>query len=327
MKILLVSTGKNHNPGDQFIRLGIQKLVTSVCSEAVFERVDKETPEDTNRERPYDKVILCGMPLWWDNPVSFSASIHWWNPLIRGWLSERKKDFLILGAGSVVGRPPFNAVRFAAAVEECVERAHAVVVRNPVMDHPKLISSICPAVFTAYDPSVLPVEKTLRVCNLMPSGAHDAHLDEEEAALWRERVLPGLAKRLRELGFVFCAHDQVEYDMARSMGWESPLFFETPEEYVRLYQKTQSYIGNRLHAGVVVAAAGGCGAVVGYDSRIEMVRPLSPLVFKPSQLLEKESVDNLITACTNGLHGGADPALLERHRQLQRNVLRQFLFQ
>ena len=317
MKILLVSTGGNRNPGDQFIRLGVQNLVSSVCPEAELERIDKEDHEDITRERPFDKVILCGMPLWWDNPVSFSADVHWWEPLMRGWLSERKKDFLILGAGSVVGRHPFNAARFAAAVDECVGRAFAVVTRNHVMDHPDLVNSICPAAFS----TGFSADKPLKLCNLMPSGAHDAHLNEVEAAVWQERVLPQLAPALRAHGFQFCAHDQVEYYLARSLCWADPKLFETPEEYVALYRQARAYVGNRLHAGVVVAASGGTASVVGYDSRIEMLRPFTRGIFKPSEISLEKSIDDLLSGSKL-----ADCCwLVEDHRLLQQNILHRFL--
>ena len=323
MKILLVTTGKNNNPGDQFIRLGVQSLVSSVCPEAVFERINKEDHEDITRERPFDKIILCGMPLWWDNSVSFSADIHWWEPLMRGWLSERKKDFLILGAGSVVGQHPFNAARFGAAVDECVERAFAVVTRNHVMDHPGLINSICPAAFSTFDLNV-PADRQLKVCNLMPSGAHDAHLNEAEAATWRQKVLPELATALLSKGFLFCAHDQVEYYMARSLGWADPRLFDTPEEYIAFYRRAKLYVGNRLHAGVVVAASGGAASVVGYDSRIEMVRPFTRSIFKPSEISSEIGIDDLVSGL-NVVGRQADPSLLKHHRSLQQGVLRQFL--
>ena len=325
MKILLVTTGKNNNPGDQFIRLGVENLVSSVHAGAHFERVDKEDPEDINRERHFDKVILCGMPLWWDNPISFSADVHWWEPLMRGWLSERKKDFLILGAGSVVGNHPFNASRFGAAVDECVDRSFAVVTRNFIMEHPHLIRSVCPAAFSTFGPTMHKVNgPTLKVCNLMPSGAHDAHLDREEAKIWKEDVLPVLAPKLLDRGFLFCAHDQTEYDMARSLGWADPRLFDTPQEYLAFYRQAKSYIGNRLHAAVVVASSGGSASAIGYDTRTEMVRPFTRSVFKPSSFLGKKSIDDLIT---NTILGGyrADSVLLENHRNIQRNILRDFL--
>lgn len=328
MKILLFTTGKNDNPGDQFIRLGVQNLVNSVRDDVVFERVNKEDPDDYLRERPFDKVILCGMPLWWDNPVNYSADIHWWEPLMRGWLSERKEDFLILGAGSVVGNHPFNAPRFAAAVDECVERAFAVVTRNKVMDHPALIDSICPAAFSTFGPDIPPNEgRHLKACNLMPSGAHDAHLNEHEAKWWREKVLPSLAPKLLSRGFLFCAHDQVEYDMARSLGWSDPRLFDTPEENLAFYRQAKIYVGNRLHAGVVVAASGGSASVVGYDSRTEMVKPFTSAVFHPSDFSSEKAIDDLAAGCSMAASSStsADFGLLEHHRQLQRDIIRKFL--
>jgi hypothetical protein len=107
MKILLITTGGNKNPGDQFIRLGVESLIRSVCPPGALPhelvRIDKESDE-IGIEQPFDRAILCGMPLWWNNEVSVSQEIGWWGPIMDGWVSVEKRKFLVLGAGPVVGR-------------------------------------------------------------------------------------------------------------------------------------------------------------------------------------------------------------------------------
>lgn len=313
MRILLITTGGNLNPGDQFIRLGVERLVRSVRPDVEFIRVDKES-EDIAAPVEFDKAILCGMPLWWDNPVSQCREIGWWGPLMRGWISEKKENFLILGAGSVTGQHEFNASRFLSAVEESIERAFVVVTRQPVIDHPKLISSVCPAAFSV---DWHPDGRFRRVCNLMPAGAHDAHLNPVEAQNWMDR-LPDVAERLRSDGFEFCAHSPDEVELAKSLGWEHPLFFDTPEEYLHLYNHTAYYAGNRLHAAVVVAAGGGLAAVQGYDSRMEMVKPFTPRVFFPTEISEPSI--SVVYSTPDHLQ-----TLLAREWRRQRRVVESFL--
>lgn len=279
MKILLITTRDNTNPGDQFIRLGVQKLVQHVQPDVEFVRISKEDDE-IGHPIEFDKAILCGMPLWWDNPVSHSQSIGWWGPLMRGWVSERKKDFLILGAGSVMGQHEVNMSRYISAIEESVARSYAVVTRQPVLDHPQLISSICPAAFAA----TWNENRTRYVCNLMPAGAHDRHFNPEEADLWEQR-LPEVAGHLKKAHFEFCAHNEEEKQLAQQLGWldQHIHFFDTPEEYLEFYKNVRVYAGNRMHGAVVVAAGGGIASVQGYDSRMEMVKRFTPRVFLPSE--------------------------------------------
>lgn len=281
MKILLITTRKNLNPGDQFIRIGIERMIREICSDAEFIRVSKED-EEIGVPKPFDRAILCGMPLWWDNPVSKCQEIGWWGPIFRGWVSEDPRKFLVLGAGSVTGNHDFDSVRFLAAVEETISRSFAVVTRNQVIDHPKIISSICPAAFAA---DWREQRDDTALCNLMPDGAHDSHLFPEEAALWRSTIFQR-ADALRKSGFTFIAHSPDEKALALELGWpESDIrFFDTPEEYIDLYSRCRMYVGNRLHPAVVVGATGGLASVVGYDSRLEMVKPFTPRVFKPSDL-------------------------------------------
>ena len=315
MKILLITTGGNKNPGDQFIRIGIERLVRSLQTDVEFVRIDKES-EEIATPTEFDKAILCGMPLWWDNPTSNSADIGWWGPLMRGWISERKENFLILGAGSVMGNHPVDMARYIAAIQESIDRAYAVVTRQPVLDHPHLIASICPAAFAA----TWNTRRSRMVCNLMPAGAHDDHLFSQEAAAWRQR-LPDVAEHLQMGGFEFCAHSPDEVELAQRLGWpqDGIHFFDTPEEYLELYDNTRIYAGNRLHGAVVVAAGGGLAAVQGYDSRMKMVEPFTPRVFFPSEFFPQNPIP-MVTSFPDHIR-----TLVEREWRRQQNIVDSFL--
>lgn len=269
MKWLLITTRGNLNPGDQFIRLGVMAVIEAVDPAPEYILISKESPDQYETPVEFDRCVLCGMPLWWSSEVGDCQDIYWWEPLLNGWPSARRRDFLVLGAGSATGLVLKHPERFAEAVQWVIDRAYGVTTRNIVMDHPGLIRSICPSAFAAY----FGEKKTVKLCNLMPNGAHDAHFNEHEAALWRT-MIPEVSKTLQGLGYVFCAHSVEEHFMAtQELGWpEDRVFFApTTDEYVELYATCSHYWGNRLHGALMAAASGGIAIAVGYDSRMRML--------------------------------------------------------
>lgn len=283
MRILLITTGQNNNPGDQFIRLGVETLIRSVWPHGrpapELIRIDKESDE-ISQPQPFDRAIVCGMPLWWNNDVSKSQEIGWWGPVFRGWLAEDRRKLLVLGAGPVSGKAGFkdeSALR--DAITESRDRAWAVTTRQPLpFPVPGVLESLCPAAFAAQYCEA----PTRRLCNLMPAGAHDEHFDPEAAAEWKRR-LPDVAQALQEGWFDFIAHSPDEYKLAYKLGWPADriLFPTTPEQYLKVYAETKVFFGNRLHGAMAVATSGGTAVAVGYDSRMEMLRPFTPHTWGP----------------------------------------------
>ena len=92
MKWLLITTTENRNTGDELIRIGVQNLIKEVDKNPQFILLDKEkwTPEEIE----FDRCILCGMPMFWNNEVSTSQTIGWWESLMNGYVSKIKKRFL-----------------------------------------------------------------------------------------------------------------------------------------------------------------------------------------------------------------------------------------
>ena len=126
MKYLLITTTENRNTGDELIRIGVQNLIREIDRNPEFILIDKEKDDWVSNPIEFDKAILCGMPLFWNNEVSTSQTIGWWQPIMRGWISERKKDFLILGVGNAVGDKIDDLLMYGAAIQEAVSRAYAV---------------------------------------------------------------------------------------------------------------------------------------------------------------------------------------------------------
>ncbi len=257
------------------------------------------------------------MPLWWNNDVSKSQDIGWWGPIMRGWISDIRRNFLVLGAGPVTGASGYrDPIEFDEAVHETVMRAWGVTTRQP-LNEPLVVESICPAAFAVRDART----KWRKLCNLMPEGAHDAHFDPPAAAEWR-RILPYVAQDLAQ-DYDFVAHSPDEAALATKLGWpeERIHFPKTPEALLSLYGETQRFFGNRLHGAMAVAASGGVAVAVGYDSRLEMLRPFTPHRCSPFSV-PLPGLAGRIGLLSSGL----DRARVARERVRNRELLRAFLF-
>lgn len=321
MRWLLITTtpGEKMNPGDQFIRLGVQAIIRQVDPLPQFDLLNKEDGEDLQRQRPFDKSVLCGMPMWWNNPVSTSQSVGWWGGLMCGWPSARKNDFLILGAGSVVGDVMKDHAQYLDAIKWSIGRAFAVTTRNPVVDWPYLISSICPS---AFSPRGVPAQIGVRkLANIMLHGAHDRHLNRDEAKAWdwkRDMV----AHWARSHGFEFVAHSPQEAEMARKFGFAEVHFFPgAPESYLKLYSECGVYVGNRLHGAMLAAASGAKTMAIGYDSRIRMLDRFNVTAVAPSEI--RPSTLHRFMHMTHSPHATLD--MIEREREKNVNILRRFI--
>lgn len=275
MKWLLITT-LGTNPGDEFVRLGVQKCIRAVDPDATFDLLNKENPEHYV-PRDFDKCVWCGMPLFWSSDEAGECTdIYWWEPLMRGWPTARKKDFLVMGAGQVFVHQVRDFERYTGAIKEVIERVYAVTARQPIIDHPSIIDTVCPASFCFFDRRV---GGTRRLCNFMAKTGHFP-VDVGEVVPW-EHKLPIVLSLLHEHRFEFVAHTPAEAEIGRGMGFPVYLF-STPEQYVDLYNDCRYYFGNRLHGAVAVAARGFHAWGVAYDSRLKMVERVGGIATRPS---------------------------------------------
>lgn len=279
MKWLLITTRRKLNPGDQFIRIGVQRLIQAVDPAAVFDELAKDDGENLSRRREFDRAVVCGMPLFWNSPGANCYDVGWWGELIRGWPSEDKRRFLVLGAGSATGAKMPDPDAYLDAIKWVIGRSWAVTTRQTVVDWPFLIQSICPAAFSVV-PSGRP--RTRKLANFMRNGAHDVHFDPDQADEWRRRAPDLAAWAIRE-GFEAIAHDEDEACWARELGFREVLNPEWGRDYLPIYRDCSVYVGNRLHGAMAVAAAGGKACAIGYDSRIRMLDRFNVLQLRPTE--------------------------------------------
>jgi hypothetical protein len=285
MKWLLVTT-KNKNPGDEFIRIGVQSLIRSVDKDPSYILVDKENDEERKKLPAYDRAVWCGMPVFWSNGGNKCYTIKWWDYLLS--IGKNKPPAMIVGAGSFCHwKDELNVSDPATLMikaKEVVQNYHKVYARDPVVP---IITGldidveVCPAAFT-----VIPwLKKDLKLCNLMPLGAHYEEFGKEESLTWRKKV-NWISDILKDNGFTFVAHSKQEGDFAKRLGWENVVTYRPgyPGNILAMYSRAKCYIGNRVHGAICSAAAGAEVISIGYDSRQEAVKLLTEEVYLPSEV-------------------------------------------
>lgn len=288
MKWLIVSTiGKN--PGDEFIRCGIEAVIKSVDPTATGYVIDKEQPHIFTPQE-FDKCIWGGMPVFWCLDRNNSWSVPWWKVLSQGWVSANKNNFCILGAGSFQDQAnPLRGVdttRMKAEMDNLIARSHTIVARDSVVNtiaDSNIPVAICPAII-ATNGHVKTRE--IKGCNLMPQGGHYATFNPTEAAAWRHKQ-QGIADALRSNGFIFYAHNREEERHAIALGWKPDdiiTYTGDLKAFIGAYRNVDKFFGNRIH-GCIVARGNNADVVsCGYDSRQEAVKLTGAITVMPSQI-------------------------------------------
>jgi len=292
MRWLLITTiGKN--PGDEWIRIGIQNVIREVDPESEYILIDKESPSNRKTQVEFDKCIWCGMPVFWSQGENQNCRISWWQELMLAWPSERKNDFMVLGAGSFFpwGRElktVSDKQQLIQSAEDVLQRSFCVTARDeivPRVTQRPIPHIICPAVF-----SILDYRKSheLKLANIMPNGAHYTSFGPQEASIWNEKK-QRISEILRDNGFVFVAHSLAEFQFAQKFGWKKIIPYNgDPHGLLEYYGRCGKYFGNRIHGAIVARGNDAETWSVGYDSRQEAVRLSGARVSRPS---ERESQD------------------------------------
>lgn len=312
MKWLLI-TGIRCNPGDELIRMGIERLVRAADPAAEFDYVCK-VDKSTWTPRPFDRAILCGMPLFWDEESTWSDSMDWW-PLITGWPAVDKRNIMALGVGSccstqATGR---NAKRFVAMLQE---RMWRIVMRDTFIRVPGVEYICCPGVF-ALDSRL---QGRSRLVNLMPNGGGWDEFNMAEASVWRRRYDETL-KLFLEAGWTLVAHDKSRMDHALQSGWTGPrVLADNIKTLVETYADCGWYFGNRVHGAVAAISAGGSAWNVGYDSRRFTVDAVGGMSCLPSEmnLSEVEEYANLRIVPRHPCYGFDRIAAFARYDEILR---------
>lgn len=295
MNWLIVSTNKK-NPGDEFIRIGIENVIRDVDPEATGRVIDKETQEIFNSVE-FDKCVWAGMPVFWSLNENSNWNIPWWQPMTRGWLSDDKNKFCVLGAGSFQDwKDRYRGMQKDKMHEEAEllkSRSHVVTVRDSLacdITGVDFETIVCPAILSTINKTKT---ESIKGCNLMPGGAHYSQFNETESTIWNSKERE-ISRALLENDFHFFAHNEREFKHAKNLGWcDDHIISYTgnPHEMLSHYVNVDKFFGNRVHGCIVSRGTGADVISCGYDTRQEAVRLSGAEVLLPSEV-DLNVIDN-----------------------------------
>lgn len=271
MNWILVSS--YDNPGDAFIRMGVEQLVREVDLEAKIHVLYKGMPEQWNLDMiKADKIIWCGMPFLWSFPTHNSLTIYWREPLLKK-LYQRKNDFLILGAGTAglcaeKASEAFTRVDdIHCTLDEALDNSFHFTMRDDCLDFFDIRNGIqvlpCPASF-AHEQAI--PEPNNLVCNFMENGGHFKELAPNKSILWNNQLM-NFASGLREQGASFAPHSKEEAVLANLHGFKKTTY-SGPRKLLGELAGCKRYIGNRIHGAIVAASVGADSTCIGFDLRL-----------------------------------------------------------
>ena len=297
MKWLLLSN--YNNPGDEWARFGVERIIASIDNSAELFHVEKDTGESIHTRIDYDISVMCGQPLVWSNPYekdgkrieSSTRTVRWWSDA-NGWMSEDRK-MIVSGYGTFLFYNSFpdsvhieNRDEVIVSIKALFDRCRLTYARTDLVKKflgEDTLCLPCPSVFA----SEFPPTHELKLCNFMPHGGHYPHCKHDDAGIWdvHERAVSDL---LFKTGFMFIAHSAFELNHAIfDLGWPEYRcirFGFDSMEHLKVYSRCKRYFGNRIHGAIVSRSFGAEVLCCGYDSRLEAVRMVGGDVMIPSML-------------------------------------------
>lgn len=288
MKWLIFSTiGKN--PGDEFIRVGVEYLISKVDQDSIVEVLDKET-NDVYKNSNFDKCIWAGMPVFWSLHANHNWSMNWWKSMTGMWPSHCKNNFCVLGAGSFQDWEDIyrssNTHGLINSAKDLESNSFAVTARDSIVNdicRSNFKVLICPAIFACKGK----VKTTsIKGCNLMPGGSHWREFNPRQSQIW-DSIEKSIADLLIKNDFTFFAHNDKEYQFAKQLGWNKKSIINYNGDtnlMLENYRNVDKFFGNRVH-GCIVSRGNGADVIsCGYDSRQEAVKLSGAKTFLPSQI-------------------------------------------
>ena len=314
MNIGLITT-LDTNIGDDFIRLGIQRVLRQAFpgAEPQWEMVNKHRPETVwpawhparrlpawapawrraarawggSRFHGCDLVVQCGAPVIWRHCARCEWNVPLWQEVV-GEL-HRRIPVLNLAIGTAY---PLSAVPhridderdrayLRAILGYCrLTTARDALARRLAAELGTEIPLIPCSAGLAFEVPEAEAGGDLVLVNYMPKGGHyDFNRDIDEAA-WDGVLAEVLSRLAPAFHVVFLCHDRREEALA---GARFPQYErrrpDTPAAYAALARQAALGLFNRLHAAVAFAGMGIPSVAVGNDTRLGMVAEYGLPVF------------------------------------------------
>jgi hypothetical protein len=281
----------------------------------LLNRLDDLLPLDPTSDEVLncDWLVQSGAPVYWNNAYSACAQTEWFGPLIdRRWHSLKAPvPLLNLGAGSCLALSSDGAEVFEEpACRDFVQRFGEAALVTTVRDRlaQTIIESCgqkapllaCPSLFAPWAIGVEAGAGDYVALNYMAGGGHYDLAGEggEKRCLWEERFVQEARRLAKSFPCRLICHDPAELAEAKRVLPELPAFYSGDwQDYVRVYAGCRMALVNRVHAGMVTAAAGKPVVLVGNDSRLltaELVPWIRCLAFLPSAEALTDAVEETL---------------------------------
>lgn len=268
------------------------KLIASVDHDPHYTILRRDGGHDLEDEPPVGPIVICSMPgIWYhlndDGSENSTRTHHSWERYLD-WIGKGRR---VLFAGIGTCLPYHLKTPLTGAIKECFDEVNerllkeAMVycrsdVANRILEE-HMPTHTCPSIF-ACDKSQ---DRSLKVCNLMPHGAHHPFFEEKESAAWKEK-LPVMNQMFLDSDFLFMAHSLAEIRFAHTLGWPDHRIIKGKDPMVSMdtYSMCKTYIGNRVHGAIVSASVGATSYCIGYDSRVHAAEIVGAKAILPSEL-------------------------------------------
>lgn len=292
MKNLIpILTRKNNeagNPGDVFIRYGLQWLISQVVDSPEYLLLDKFSPKDVHAH--LDKIKELGYLLYAGTPQfnNYDDWCLWYDWLLyEDYVIKYGIDFHSFAAGSGFPRVDMTPEEFSqylrgsqktmSILRARMDATQTITARDPHVY--KLLQDLrkpadllpCTAAWTAKHLG-LQVSMSNKVGFVPPNPymVNPAILGlqtHEQVGQWFRQLYGKLRTQLRAEGLrtVVICHGKEEL---KWFAGKYTLYMETPEELMRCYEDLHGVISTRLHGAIPVAAMPDKRAVlIGIDTR------------------------------------------------------------
>lgn len=327
MKIGLITT-LDTNIGDDFIRLGIQRVLRTVFpgSEPGWVMLNKHRPKMVwplwhpcrhmplwaprlrrafrhaggSRFHGCDAIVQCGAPVIWNGCARCEWNLPVWQDVVRDLHERIPVVNLAIGSAYSLSAIPerIRSEADRAFIRSILGYCRLTTARDALAQ--KLVAELggdiplvpCSAGL-AFDVPDAPADGDLVLVNYMFKAGHYDFTNDIDGAQWEHVAATVLAHVARRFNVVFICHNQKEMDLAaqRFPQYKSVLPASVAD-YEQLARTGCLGLFNRLHAAVACAGMGIPSVAVGNDTRTMMVEEYGVPVFD----VRRCSAEDLIEA-------------------------------
>lgn len=255
MKNVIISSSRQWNCGDEFIRFGCRNLVENVLQEPVNWILYDRNPDILGMERIWgnswrgeplngvDLAVFAGTPEWYREPVKRLCSA----------ILEAKVRTLYLGVGGAIPQ-----ITFGQEDVGCLKAASLIVCRDETAA--RAVRGIgvpahvlpCPAFYVHKEDEVRTGSLPRRIgISYQLSKTPNQHIDPHLSAA----VIAMIDEIRNKYEVVMICHYKDEYFDALRKGWAVRYSYDAAE-YEGFYNECDAVVSTRLHGAILAASCG-----------------------------------------------------------------------